>query len=563
MTLSRSIVAYFSMEIGLDSDMATYSGGLGVLAGDTVRAAADVGLNMVAVTLLTREGYFRQVLDTAGKQCEYPVSWIPEEKLVEMPERVEVVIENRAVQLRAWRYEVMGVDGHRVPVYFLDSDVDGNEDGDRRLTHQLYGGDERYRLCQEVILGIGGRRMLRALGYSDILRYHMNEGHAALLSLELLAEQTGGTGVTEEHLKQVRRRCVFTTHTPVQAGHDRFSLELVRSVLGSDSVLWETEAQMCCGGALDLTMLALHNSNYINGVAKRHGEVSRAMYGQYTIDSITNGVHASSWVSPPMADLFDRYIPDWRKDNASLRTAIGIPLYEIRECHFTNKCILLDHVRNKTGIHLDASVLTLGFARRATAYKRLDLLFADLDRLQALVERAGPLQIIYSGKAHPRDHEGKQLIAKVFEAAQRLRGRIDVIYLEDYDMNLGRLLTAGVDVWLNTPHPPMEASGTSGMKAALNGVPSFSVLDGWWVEGCVEGITGWSLGEPATAQHEGDRWWADAEQLYAKLESDIMPLYYHDPEGFAAVRRSAIFLNGSFFNTERMIREYIAKAYFH
>ncbi|MCK9467833.1 MAG: alpha-glucan family phosphorylase [Porticoccaceae bacterium] len=264
-----------------------------------------------------------------------------------------------------------------------------------------------------------------------------------------------------------------------------------------------------------------------------------------------------------MADLFDRYIPDWRKDNASLRTAIGIPLYEIRECHFTNKCILLDHVRNKTGIHLDASVLTLGFARRATAYKRLDLLFADLDRLQALVERAGPLQIIYSGKAHPRDHEGKQLIAKVFEAAQRLRGRIDVIYLEDYDMNLGRLLTAGVDVWLNTPHPPMEASGTSGMKAALNGVPSFSVLDGWWVEGCVEGITGWSLGEPATAQHEGDRWWADAEQLYAKLESDIMPLYYHDPEGFAAVRRSAIFLNGSFFNTERMIREYIAKAYFH
>ncbi|MCK9467832.1 MAG: alpha-glucan family phosphorylase [Porticoccaceae bacterium] len=299
MTLSRSIVAYFSMEIGLDSDMATYSGGLGVLAGDTVRAAADVGLNMVAVTLLTREGYFRQVLDTAGKQCEYPASWIPEEKLVEMPERVEVVIENRAVQLRAWRYEVMGVDGHRVPVYFLDSDVDGNEDGDRRLTHQLYGGDERYRLCQEVILGIGGRRMLRALGYSDILRYHMNEGHAALLSLELLAEQTGGTGVTEEHLKQVRRRCVFTTHTPVQAGHDRFSLELVRSVLGSDSVLWETEAQMCCGGALDLTMLALHNSNYINGVAKRHGEVSRAMYGQYTIDSITNGVHASSWVSPP------------------------------------------------------------------------------------------------------------------------------------------------------------------------------------------------------------------------------------------------------------------------
>ncbi|MCK9564049.1 MAG: alpha-glucan family phosphorylase [Bacteroidales bacterium] len=563
MTLSRSIIAYFSMEIGLDSDMATYSGGLGVLAGDTVRAAADVGLNMVAVTLLTREGYFRQALDAAGNQHEYPASWAPGEKLTEMPERVAVHIEGREVQLRAWRYEVVGVDGHRVPVYFLDSDLDGNDEGDRRLTHQLYGGDERYRLCQEVILGMGGRRMLRALGHTDILRYHMNEGHAALLSLELLAEQANGAAVTEEHLNQVRRRCVFTTHTPVQAGHDRFSLELVRSVLGGESALWEVEAQICCGGALDLTMLALHNSNYINGVAKRHGEVSRAMYGQYTIDSITNGVHAASWVSPAMADLFDRYIPDWRKDNASLRTAIGIPLYEIGECHFTNKCILMDHVRNKTGIDLDASVLTLGFARRATAYKRLDLLFADIDRLQAIVERAGPLQIIYSGKAHPRDHEGKQLIAKIFEAARQLRGRIEVIYLEDYDMALGRLLTAGVDVWLNTPHPPMEASGTSGMKAALNGVPSFSVLDGWWVEGCIEGITGWSLGEPAAGQHDGDRWWSDAEQLYAKLESDIMPLYYGDPEGFTGVMRSAIFLNGSFFNTERMIREYVAKAYFH
>lgn len=562
MPLSPSIVAYFSMEIGLDSDMPTYSGGLGVLAGDTVRAAADVGLSMVAVTLLTREGYFRQALDATGNQREYPATWRPEEKLTEMPERAMVQIENREIQLRAWRYDVVGVDGHRVPVYFLDSDVDGNDEGDRRLTHQLYGGDERYRLCQEVILGIGGRRMLRALGYGDILRYHMNEGHAALLSLELLAEQAGGAAIEEYHLKQVRRRCVFTTHTPVQAGHDRFSLDLVRSVLGNESTLWEVEAAMCCGGSLDLTMLALHNSNYINGVAKRHGEVSRAMYGQYTIDSITNGVHAASWVSPAIGKLFDRYIPDWRKDNASLRTAIGIPLYEIRECHFTNKCILLDHVRNKTGVHLDASVLTLGFARRATAYKRLDLLFADIDRLEAITERAGPLQIIYSGKAHPRDHEGKQLIARIFEAANQLRGKIHVIYLEDYDMNLGRMLTAGVDVWLNTPHPPMEASGTSGMKAALNGVPSFSILDGWWVEGCIEGITGWSLGDPASAHHDGDRRWADAEQLYAKLESDIMPLYYGDPEGFASVMRSAIFLNGSFFNTERMIREYVAKAYF-
>lgn len=562
MAIKRSLIAYFSMEVGLESSIPTYAGGLGVLAGDTIRAAADVGLGMVVVTLLPRQGYFRQHLDAEGNQREEPVSWTVDDKLTEMPARAVVSIEGRNVLIRSWRYEVRGAGDHKVSVYFLDSDLDANSEEDRHLTHWLYGGDDRYRLCQEIILGMGGVRMLRALGYRDILRYHMNEGQAALLSLELLAEQVGDSPITRENIDNVRGHCVFTTHTPVQAGHDRFPLDLVRSVLGEESRLWEVEAELCCDGALDLTMLALHNSNYINGVAKRHGETARSMYGQYTIDSITNGVHAASWVSNPMAELFDRHIPGWRQDNISLRTAITIPADQIRECHLTNKCILLDNVRTRTGVDMDKSVLTLGYARRATAYKRPDLLFTDLERLLTIVEQAGPLQIIYGGKAHPRDEPGKELIKKVFAAADQLRGQIEVVYLEDYNIAQAKLITAGVDVWLNTPHPPLEASGTSGMKAALNGVPSFSVLDGWWVEGCIEGITGWSLQEKVVGHRDSEKRVPDAEQLYNKLESVIMPLYYNDPENFAAIRRSTISLNGSFFNTERMIREYIAKAYF-
>lgn len=563
MPLSPSVVAYFSMEIGLETGIPTYAGGLGILAGDTVRAAADTGLNMVAVTLLSRAGYFRQHLNTRGDQREEPVLWSVESRLTEMLARVAVCIEGRDVTLRAWRYDVRGANGHLVPTYFLDSDLEINSGDDRHLTHNLYGGDERYRLCQEVILGIGGVRMLRALGHREILRYHMNEGHAALLSLELLAEQVGDSpAITRAHLDAVRGQCVFTTHTPVQSAHDRFHPALARSVLGENSLLWEAESELCCNGVLDLTMLALHNSHYINGVAKRHGETSRAMYGQYTIDSITNGVHAATWTSAAMAGLFDQYIPDWRRDNVSLRTAMGIPTRQIRESHLTNKCILLDHVRSRTGVDMDKSVLTLGFARRATAYKRPDLLFTDIERLLAIVRRAGPLQIIYGGKAHPHDESGKDLIRSVFAAAEQLRGEVSVVYLEDYDIEQARLLTAGVDIWLNTPQPPMEASGTSGMKAALNGVPSFSVLDGWWVEGCIEGVTGWSVGEKAVGPHDSEKRVPDAEQLYDKLESVIMPLYYRNPEDFASVMRSAIALNGSFFNTERMVQQYIAKAYF-
>jgi glycogen phosphorylase len=309
-----------------------------------------------------------------------------------------------------------------------------------------------------------------------------------------------------------------------------------------------------------MTYLALDNSVYVNGVAKRHGEVSRQMFAQYKIDSITNGVHAGFWTAPPVQALFDRHISAWREDNASLRYALGIPRHELWAAHQTAKEDLVHRINARGDAGLFANVFTIGFARRATPYKRADLLFHDMARLRALNRSAGPLQIVYAGKAHPRDEGGKALIRGIFGRAAELREEIRIAYLEDYDMALARRMVAGVDLWLNTPQPPMEASGTSGMKAALNGVPQLSVLDGWWIEGCIEGVTGWAIGNDNGGGPD-DRA-ADAESLYNKLETVILPMYHREQDRYIDVMRNAIALNGSFFNTERMVDQYVRKAYF-
>jgi glycogen phosphorylase len=555
-------IAYFTMEIGLDAAIPTYSGGLGVLAGDTLRAAADLGLPMVAVSLLHRKGYFRQHLDASGNQSESPVAWVPEEVLEPLSSRVTVTIAGRSVQVWAWRYVIRGVFGDTVPVYLLDTDVEGNSPWDRTLTDHLYGGDSYYRLCQEVVLGLGGVMMLRALGYDRLQPYHMNEGHAALLTLALLEQQTEGGGwhaVTEEDVEAVRQRCVFTTHTPVPAGHDRFPLDLVRQVLGKGWTAFLEKANCCLNGILDMTYLALYFSRYVNGVTMRHRDVSRSMFPDFPIDAITNGVHAVTWTAMPFRNIYDHHIPEWRHDNFYLRYAIKVPLYEIQYAHAQTKRALLDVVEQRTGVHLDDGVLTIGFARRAAAYKRADLLFSDLDRLQWMTRHVGPLQIIYSGKAHPQDAAGKALIRRIFATAAGARESMQTVYLENYDMGLAREICAGVDLWLNTPQRPQEASGTSGMKAALNGVPSFSVLDGWWLEGHQEGVTGWSIGdEPASTEDPT----YEIASLYDKLERVILPLFYRQPTEYARVMRSTIALNGSFFNTQRMVLQYLRNAYF-
>lgn len=549
------------MEVGLDPSMPTFSGGLGVLAGDTLRAAADLSVPLVGVSLLHRKGYFRQHLDEKGNQTESPAAWSPEEYLEPQEPHVTVTIEGRTVQVRAWRYDVRGISGHVVPVYLLDTALEANSPYDRTLTDHLYGGDERYRLCQEAVLGLGGVAMLGALGYGGLPVYHMNEGHSSLLTLALLKEQAGKDvrrATSTQTVEAVRHRCVFTTHTPVPAGHDKFPMELVEKVLGRETAGLVARLGCCLGETLNMTYLALFFSHYINGVSMRHEEISETMFPSYPINAITNGVHAATWVTEPFSRLFDRHMPEWRQDNLYLRYAISIPREEILEAHAEAKRQLMDEVQKRTGQRLDPAVLTMGFARRATAYKRADLLFADLERLKKISLQVGPLQVVYGGKAHPKDESGKALIRHIFEAAAAVRDAVRVVYLEDYNMVLGRLMCGGVDLWLNTPEKPREASGTSGMKAALNGVPSFSVLDGWWIEGHVEGVTGWSIGEDWASESQTA---AEVESLYDKLEYVIAPMYYSRLMDFAQVMRSAIAINGSFFNAQRMMGQYLKNAY--
>lgn len=554
-------VAYFSMEICLEQAIPTYSGGLGVLAGDTLRSAADLGAPVVGITLLHRQGYFEQQIDAQGNQTEAPVRWDPEAMLEPVDARVSVLIEGRHVQVRAWRYTIRGVAGREVPVYLLDTQLPENGDYDRTLTDKLYGGDARYRLCQEVVLGMGGASLLRQLGFNGGIHYHLNEGHSALLTLCLLQwqlESRSGFRPEEDDLEQVRKRVIFTTHTPVPAGHDRFPLDLVQSVLGQAPYALLQSADLLDPTELNMTHLVLRLSRFVNGVAMKHREVSQGMFPSFPIDSITNGVHAATWTSAPFAKLFDHRVPEWRADNLYLRYAVGIPLDEIRRAHAEAKEQFLQTIAERTGTQLDAKVFTIGFGRRATPYKRADLLFADTDRLARIAEKVGPVQIVFGGKAHPHDGGGKDLIRKIYNAAERLADRVKVVYVQNYDMAFAGQMVAGVDLWLNNPMKPLEASGTSGMKAALNGVPSLSVLDGWWIEGHVEGVTGWSIGgvEPDEDQSK------DANEIYLKLERVILPLYYGMPFGYAEVMRSTIALNGSFFNTQRMVTQYMRNAYF-
>lgn len=576
-------IAYFSMEIALDARIPTYSGGLGVLAGDTVRTAADLGIPMIAVCLLHRHGYFRQVLDAEGNQHTLSDEWPVEAHLQGLPQRVSVSLESRTVAVAAWRFEVQGAAGHIVPVIFLDTDLDDNAPADRELTDQLYGGDEAYRLSQEVILGFGGVRMLRALGCERIQRFHMNEGHAALLTIELLdeaARSAGSPTIGAREINRVRSQCVFTTHTPVQAGHDKFPLELVyrlagerrhvldtrdvlavetyQRVLGAEGTFTSTAAMARHGTVLNMTYLALNLSRYVNGVARKHGELSELMFSGYQVDAITNGVHAASWVCPQMAALFDEYIPGWQRDNFSLRYALTIPAERIVKAHHQARAALLAEIETRTGKRLDPQVLTIGFARRMTAYKRPDLLFMDLDRLRAIASAHGPIQLVFSGKAHPHDADGRALIQAVHAASRSLGADVPLVFLPGYDVRLAQLLVSGSDVWLNTPRPPNEASGTSGMKAAMNGVPSLSTLDGWWLEGHLEDITGWAVGTADAGESDDVR---DARSLYHALETRVVPCFYREPERFALIMRHCIALNGAFFNSQRMLHEYVAKAY--
>ncbi len=545
-------IAYFSMEIGIKSEIPTYSGGLGVLSGDTVRSAADLRIPFVAVTLASRKGYLKQKITEEGEQLEYPDDWDPSKLLELMPNTVKVRIGNRDIKIQSWLYEHQSSVGAIVPILFLDTNVEGNSLEDQSITDLLYGGDNRYRLKQEIVLGIGGLRMLEAVGF-NVKKYHMNEGHSSLLTLELLRKK-------EMNVEKVKNLCVFTTHTPVEAGFDKFSYDIVQELLGDELPLQILKKY---GGEdkLNMTFLALNLSKYENGVTKAHMEYSRKLFPGRHIQAITNGVHSYTWTCQHFRELFDKYIPGWVNEPALLVRVDEVSDEEIWETHINAKKNLFDFIQEKTGVNMDITALTLGFARRATGYKRATLIFSDLNRLKE-VNKEGTLQLVFAGKAHPRDETGKIMIRDIYKYKNQLKNEMKIVYLENYNIEIAAKLTSGVDVWLNTPLPPLEASGTSGMKAAHNGIINFSVLDGWWIEGCVEDVTGWAIGPPPEkALGEDERRRRELDDLYNKLHYLIIPAFYKERNRWIEMMKNSIGKIAYYFNTDRMMRRYITEAY--
>jgi starch phosphorylase len=553
--VSRTRIAYLCMEIALRPEVHTYSGGLGVLAGDTVRSCSDLGLPAVFVTLMSRAGYFRQVIGQDGEQQEHPDVWDPAAFARPLPAMVGVDVEDRRVWVQPWLYVHANPKGKDVPVLLLDTDLEQNDPQDRQLTHWLYGGDEVYRLKQEIVLGIGGVRALHALGFT-IQTYHMNEGHAALLTVELLRRfRRNGSALLANGAEAARVRdlCIFTTHTPVDAGHDRFSYDLFRRVAGK--IITVEELKIYAGAEkLDMTRLALNLSAYVNGVAHRHAETTRAMFPGYDIRAVTNGVHSETWAHPSFAALYEEHFPRWWHDPEMLVRADQLPDDAIWAAHQAGKADLCRLVRETAGTAFDSELPIIGFARRMTGYKRPHLLFSDVERLAEIAARH-PFQVVMAGKAHPRDAGGKETIRKIHETIRLLLNTLPIAYIPNYNMTVAKTLVAGADVWLNTPLPPLEASGTSGMKSALNGGLNLSTLDGWWVEGCVDGVTGWSIGAPGTSGEE------DADSLYERLAAEVLPLYYNDRARWIGMMKQAISKLASYFNSQRMMRRYATEAY--
>ena len=550
-------VAYFSMEIALRPEIPAYSGGLGILAGDTIRSSADLEIPLVAVSLVSHAGHFRQEIDDQGRQIEHPDPWSPEQWAKPLEAKVSVPMEGRNVWVGGWLYILEGHLGGRQPVIFLDTDLNENSQEDRLITHYLYGGDVAYRLNQEIVLGIGGVRMLQAMGFR-ISKYHMNEGHSALLALELLRryaymEEDMRPGEPPYDIPVVREHCIFTTHTPVEAGQDQFPYDLVERTLG-DFIHMDVLKLLAGDNVMNMTRLALNLSEHINGVAQRHAETSRRLFPGYQIRAITNGVHPYTWTSPGFSMLYDEYVKGWCHEPELLVRADRIPDEAVWSAHMQAKGKLIARAKELCSIELNPELPILGFARRMTDYKRPNLLFSDMGRLRSIAQKR-PFQIVLAGKAHPRDEGGKRLIELMHAHMRELRGAIPMAYFPNYNMELASIIISGVDVWLNTPLRPHEASGTSGMKAAFNGIPSLSILDGWWIEGCIEGVTGWAVGNESGSP-EGD-----AESLYQKLENVVLPLYYNNRGAWLYLMKEVICKNASFFNSHRMMQRYAIETY--
>ena len=538
-------VGYFTAEIGLWSKLHTYSGGLGVLAGDHVKSAADAGLPLVAMTLLYRKGYGKQSLDSDGIQSETYPEIDPSEYLFDTKIEISLPLDGTEIHAKIWKTEIFGVGGKLVPVFFLDTFHSKNSKEHQELGMTLYGGNDATRIRQEYLLGVGGIRALQRLGF-DLSGLHLNEGHCTFALLELLNQ-----GWTRQELTE---RVLFTTHTPVPAGHDRFEWGDVEEVLGD--LLPEDSKQLVIdagdseqGRRISMSHLGIALSGPVNAVSGLNAEVASSMFNGQKIAPITNGVHHLTWTTSAMAKLFDEELTGWRKDPNLLEKAGELSSSGLIESRKAARQALRELVQTSTGVRLDKNRLTIGFARRFATYKRANLVFSDLERLREI--GAGKIQFVFSGKAHPRDEGGKALIKSIFESAHDLKDDIPVAFLEDYSMATGLAMTGGVDIWLNNPIRPMEASGTSGMKAAMNGVPNCSILDGWWPEGCEHGVNGWAIGE-ADDERDDVR---DAKNVLDVIENEVLPAWNEGDEKWCELMRASIATSARFTGA-RMINDY-------
>ncbi|MFO7866062.1 MAG: alpha-glucan family phosphorylase [Candidatus Aminicenantes bacterium] len=551
-------VAYLSMGAYLESYLPTYSGGLEVLAGDILRSCADRRIPIVGIIQASSSGYFRQGIDQNGWQQEVPVYWTPQKTLRRIPETVTLEHCGRELIVGAERYDITGSTGFKVPVYLLDTNFAQNDESLRQITGMLYDADYERRLAQENVLGQAGIKLMKHLGYDDIL-LHMNEGHAALGALQLLSKE----GLPEE---DVRRRSVFTTHTPVPAGHDVFDYGLANDVLGK-RFLPDRIKEFAGHDRLNMTRLAVSLSGYINAVSRRHAEVCRAMdiFSGRKVDFITNGIHPETWAARPMMDFFDDYLPNWRFEPVVFeRAGNTIPLDALDQAKERAKRYLMGFLNSELNVEFDQDVLTIVWARRFTDYKRPLLLFRDIDRLHQLAEKYGRIQVIFSGKAHPNDQHGKELIQKIIRYSRELKNHLRCAFIPGYNAKIARRLIGGADIWLNTPRRPLEASGTSGMKAALNGGLNLSSYDGWIVEGYEMTPEAVWLAGPQTRQvaPDSDKEAADSEDagtMYDNLK-ELLNLYYRHPKALLRRRAQAVSLI-SWFNTDRCVREYADKAW--
>jgi starch phosphorylase len=548
-------VAYISMEIALESNIPTYSGGLGVLSGDTIRSASDLEIPMVAICLCYSAGYFYQFFNEYGDQKEKEIQWSFFYEFEKVPKPITIKIEDKDVKVSAWKYNMVGQSGHILPVYLLTTDIEGNEPWMKQMTGSLYDSTSRWnRIVQEMILGIGGIRLLDSLGYKNIKTVHLNEGHGSFATVELYNQL--------KDIEKVKERVAFTTHTPVPAGHDRFKKDLVEKVFVDSfpKEIWDLGDE---NGKLNMTFLGMALSRYRNGVAKKHGDISRKMFPQYEIDYITNGVHLPFWVSKPLRKVFGRKWSNWRSNPSVLQNAIELDDLDVFDAHIENKFNLISYQKGHNWNLLDEELITIGFARRFATYKRAVLIFHDIDRLGKIC--SGNIQFIFAGKAHPKDQMGKDFIKKIHEAADYLYDNygVKVVMMENYNMDLSHMLVSGCDIWLNTPNRYREASGTSGMKASLNGVLNLSVQDGWWLEGYnMNKDAGWAIGPDDSNPDDpgvSNDWDIDANVVYELLEKDVIPNYM-DHDHWVWMQKNAISL-AAFFNTHRMIEEYAEKAY--